>query len=176
MATKTRNFNELRKRARKQHADWDANVAERKRAIDDALALAQLRQSRHVTQVQLAETLGISQGNVSRLEGRSDIYLSTLRSYIEALGGHLEIAAVFDDERLPVNIGLNEYRRTRQPPGAQRDPYSRDRIGAALYREALAPAFGFSDSRLECGARCRARVWLFVTRRVAWRCVPVASR
>jgi DNA-binding XRE family transcriptional regulator len=108
MATKTKNFNELRKRVRKQHPDWDANVAERKRAIDDALALAQLRQSRHLTQVQLAETLGISQGNVSRLEGRSDVYLSTLRSYIEALGGHLEIAAVFDDERLPVNVGPTE--------------------------------------------------------------------
>jgi DNA-binding XRE family transcriptional regulator len=108
MATKTKNFNELRKRARKQHPDWDVNVAERKRAIEDALALAQLRQSRHLTQVQLAETLGISQGNVSRLEGRSDIYLSTLRSYIEALGGHLEITAVFDDERLPVNVGPTE--------------------------------------------------------------------
>ena len=40
MATKTKNFNELRDRARKQHPNWDANVAERKRAIDDALALA----------------------------------------------------------------------------------------------------------------------------------------
>jgi DNA-binding XRE family transcriptional regulator len=108
MATKTKNFNELRKRARKQHPDWDVNVAERKRAIEDALALAQLRQSRHLTQVQLAETLGISQGNVSRLEGRRDLYLSTLRSYIEALGGHLEITAVFDDERLPVNVGPTE--------------------------------------------------------------------
>ena len=107
MATKTKNFNELRDRARKQHPNWDANVAERKRAIDDALALAQLRQARHLTQVQLAETLGISQGNVSRLETRNDIYLSTLRSYIAALGGHLEIAAVFDDQRLPVNIGPN---------------------------------------------------------------------
>ena len=41
----------------------------------------------------------------TRLEGRSDIYLSTLRSYIEALGGHLEIAAVFGDERLPMKVG-----------------------------------------------------------------------
>jgi DNA-binding XRE family transcriptional regulator len=105
MATKTKNFNELRDRAREQHPEWDANVGERKRAIDDALALAQLRQARHLTQVQLAETLGISQGNVSRLESRNDIYLSTLRGYVEALGGHLEIAAVFDDQRLPVNIG-----------------------------------------------------------------------
>lgn len=105
MATKTRNFNELRERARRSDPDWEGNVAERKQAIEDVLALAQLRQSRHVTQVQLAETLGISQGNVSRLEGRSDVYLSTLRSYIEALGGHLEITAVFDSERLPVDVG-----------------------------------------------------------------------
>lgn len=105
MAAKTKNFNELRKRARARDPEWDANVAERVRAIEDVLALAQLRQSRHVTQVQLAETLGISQGNVSRLEARSDVYLSTLRSYVEALGGRLEIAAVFDDERVAVHVG-----------------------------------------------------------------------
>lgn len=105
MATKTKNFNELRDRARRGDPDWDAKVAERQRAIEDALALAQLRQSRQVTQVQLAEQLGISQGNVSRLETRSDVYLSTLRSYVEALGGHLEIAAVFGDERVAVAVG-----------------------------------------------------------------------
>ena len=108
MATKTKNFNQLRQKARARDPEWDANVAERLRAIEDALALAQLRQSRNVTQVQLADTLGISQGNVSRLEGRSDVYLSTLRSYVEALGGHLEIAAVFDDERVTVAVGEPE--------------------------------------------------------------------
>jgi DNA-binding Xre family transcriptional regulator len=108
MATKTKNFNELRERARRRDPEWDANVTERQRAIEDALALADLRQSRHVTQVQLAEALGISQGNVSRLEGRSDVYLSTLRSYVEALGGHLEIAAVFDDQRVTVEVGPSE--------------------------------------------------------------------
>jgi DNA-binding XRE family transcriptional regulator len=105
MAAKTRNFNELRQRARERDPDWDAKVAERQQAMQDALALAELRQSRHITQVQLADTLGISQGNVSRLEARSDVYLSTLRSYVEALGGHLEIAAVFPDERVPVDVG-----------------------------------------------------------------------
>jgi hypothetical protein len=50
----------------------------------------------------------MTQGNASRPEGRSDIYLSTLRSYVEALGGHLEIAAVFGDERLPVKVGPAE--------------------------------------------------------------------
>lgn len=104
MAAKTKNFNELRDAARARDREWDTNVTERTRAIKDALALAQLRQSRHITQVQLAETLGISQGNISRLETRSDVYLSTLRGYIEALGGHLEIAAVFDDARVTVDV------------------------------------------------------------------------
>jgi predicted transcriptional regulator len=44
----------------------------------DALALADLRESLNVTQVQFAEQLGISHGNVSRVEGRTDVYLSTL--------------------------------------------------------------------------------------------------
>lgn len=105
MAAKSKNFNELRDKARARDPQWDSNVSERVRAIEDALALADLRQSRNVTQVQLAERLGIAQGNVSRMESRSDVYLSTLRSYVEALGGHLEIAAVFDDGRLPLVIG-----------------------------------------------------------------------
>lgn len=62
----------------------------------------------HPPRVQLAEQLSISQGNVSRLEARSDVYLSTLRSYVEALGGHLEIAAVFGDERVAVAVGPGE--------------------------------------------------------------------
>lgn len=108
MAIKTKNFNELRKRAHDRDPDWNAKVAERRRAMTDALALADLRQARHVTQVQLAGELGISQGNVSRLESRGDVYLSTLRSYVEALGGHLEIAAVFDEQRLPVAVGQDK--------------------------------------------------------------------
>jgi transcriptional regulator with XRE-family HTH domain len=64
----------------------------------DALALAELRASRDLTQVHLARALGVSQPNVSRIEHQEDVYLSTLRSYVQALGGQLEIRAVFDDE------------------------------------------------------------------------------
>jgi DNA-binding Xre family transcriptional regulator len=112
MATKTKKFNNLRERARQRDPDWDVKVAEHQRAMQDALALAELRHSRNITQVQLAEELGISQGNVSRLEARSEVYLSTLRSYVEALGGHLEIAAVFGEERVAVAVGSGESRRT----------------------------------------------------------------
>jgi transcriptional regulator with XRE-family HTH domain len=86
--------------------------------MEDAVALAELRQSRHITQIDLAAELGITQGNVSRMEKRSEIYLSTLRSYIEALGGHLEITAVFDDERVPVAVGAGK----RRSVAAYREP------------------------------------------------------
>jgi len=73
-------------------------VERHKRAIRDALALARLRESRSVTQEQMARALHVSQANVSRIEHGDDLYLSTLRSYISALGGRLEVNAVFPEE------------------------------------------------------------------------------
>jgi DNA-binding Xre family transcriptional regulator len=105
MPRKIKTFDELVERTRKNNPNWGANVGEYQRAAEDAVALGKLRESRNVTQVDLAAELGISQGNVSRMENRSEIYLSTLRSYIEALGGRLEITAVFDDDRVPVAVG-----------------------------------------------------------------------
>jgi hypothetical protein len=66
--------------------------------------LDQLRKSRKVTQVQMAKKLKIGQGSISKLESRSDAYISTLRSYIKALGGTLVMHAVFPDKT--VNIEL----------------------------------------------------------------------
>jgi transcriptional regulator with XRE-family HTH domain len=95
--TKTKSFGEL---ARKAKADPSrrARIAAHKRAIDDALALAALRNERGATQHQLAQALGTSQANVSRVEHQEDVYLSTLRGYVEGLGGALEINAVFPDQ------------------------------------------------------------------------------
>lgn len=80
-------------------------AVESARALRDAIALHELRRTRGVTQVALASRLGKSQGAVSELERREDVYLSSLREYVEALGGQLEVAAVFDDERMPIAIG-----------------------------------------------------------------------
>lgn len=84
--------------------DMEATAAESRRALRDALGLARIRTERQVTQVELAVRLDRSQGNVSELERRSDVYLSTLREYVEALGGELEINAVFDGERRPIAV------------------------------------------------------------------------
>jgi DNA-binding XRE family transcriptional regulator len=62
---------------------------------DTVLALADLREQFGVTQRQLAKSLEVSQPNVSKIEQQHDLMLSTLAAYVNALGGHLELKAVF---------------------------------------------------------------------------------
>jgi DNA-binding XRE family transcriptional regulator len=75
-----------------------AKVEEYKRAMRDVLAIEELRAGRHLTQEQVARALGVSQANVSQIEHQENVYLRTLSNYIAALGGHLEVRAVFPDE------------------------------------------------------------------------------
>ncbi len=70
--------------------------------------LNELRRARKITQNELARLMATTQPNVSRIENGREMELSTLRGYVEALGGHLEVSAVFDDERFPVTIGRDE--------------------------------------------------------------------
>lgn len=83
-----------------------ARVDEHKQAILAAMCLSQLRKARGLTQLQLAEQLGVSQVDVSRIENADDTQLSTLRRYVDALGGHLELRAVFVDDTQPVRLTL----------------------------------------------------------------------
>jgi DNA-binding XRE family transcriptional regulator len=69
-------------------------------AMRDALALAEAREACDMTQQELARILGVSQANVSRIEREGDVYRSTLRNYVEALGGRLEIVAIFPEKTL----------------------------------------------------------------------------
>jgi transcriptional regulator with XRE-family HTH domain len=69
--------------------------AEAKRMIEEELTLRDLRKAHQMTQEKLAAVLGVKQESVSNLEKRSDMLLSTLREYVEALGGELEIRAIF---------------------------------------------------------------------------------
>jgi DNA-binding XRE family transcriptional regulator len=72
-----------------------------------AFALAEIRRMRSFTQAEIAHFLEVSQPALSALEHRNDVVLSTLRAYIEALGGRLEVSAVFDDD-VRVRIELAE--------------------------------------------------------------------
>src|ERR1700739_3103031 len=62
-----------------------------------SMPLDALRGSRQLTQVQMANLLKISQGAVSKVERRTDMFVSTLRNYVRAIGGDLEIRAVFPE-------------------------------------------------------------------------------
>lgn len=68
------------------------------------LPLEQLRAARQLTQTNLAQVLGVNQSAVSKLEKRTDMYLSTLRSYIEAMGGTLDIQAVFPEGSVRIEM------------------------------------------------------------------------
>jgi transcriptional regulator with XRE-family HTH domain len=92
-----RNFREL----------LEAMPPDRRRRIENrfqkslaAMPLDQLRKAQQMTQLQLAEILGVNQGEVSKIEHRSDICVSALAEYIEAIGGRLEIRAVFRDREV----------------------------------------------------------------------------
>jgi transcriptional regulator with XRE-family HTH domain len=72
--------------------------AEKARMRAEIHALRRLRMARDMTQTQLAEVLGMTQGELSRLEARSDIMLSTLRRVIQGMGGKMEIHVLFDGD------------------------------------------------------------------------------
>ena len=61
------------------------------------MPLNELRQARGLSQKTLAEMLHVQQPSIAKIEKRTDMYLSTLRSHIEAMGGELEIVARFPD-------------------------------------------------------------------------------
>lgn len=73
---------------------------ERRRAT-----LAQVRQAVGLTQAQLAEELGLAQGDVSKIERRENLRLMTLARFIEATGGQLRIVAMYDDTEVDLAIG-----------------------------------------------------------------------
>ena len=95
----TKPFREL---LEKMPAHRRRNVARRVQETLAAMPLEELRKARRMTQARLAETLGVKQGEVSKIEHRTDVYLNTLAGYIEALGGKLEIRAVFPDREMRI--------------------------------------------------------------------------
>jgi predicted transcriptional regulator len=84
-----------------------ARVQERVIEALREMPLAELRQARMMTQQQIADTLKIKQASVSKMEGQTDMYISTIRKYIEAMGGELEIIAKFPEGNVKVETFEN---------------------------------------------------------------------
>jgi len=91
-----KNLSELR--TRMSAAAREASAAEHLR-LGEEMSLHDLRRARELTQAKIAGELQIGQGDVSKLERRTDKYVSTLAGYLQAVGADLEIRAVFPDGR-----------------------------------------------------------------------------
>ncbi|OFW07331.1 MAG: transcriptional regulator [Acidobacteria bacterium RIFCSPLOWO2_02_FULL_68_18] len=94
----------------KMSPDARARVDARVKQAIAEMPLHQLRRAREFTQATLAETMGTSQGEVSKIEQRTDCYISTLRSYVEAMHGELEIIARFPDGQ---TVKINQFSELR---------------------------------------------------------------
>ena len=87
------------------------------------LRLGDIREAVGKTQVELAAELGLGQGSVSKIESAADMYLSTLRRYVEALGGELEVLARFPEGTVVPIASLAVAKRgarTRAPAGKKK--------------------------------------------------------
>jgi transcriptional regulator with XRE-family HTH domain len=78
-------------------------AAEKTNILLNAMPLQELRHARNLSQEQLAQTLSVKQAAVSKLEKRTDMYVSTLRNFIKAMGGDLEIVAKFPDGSVQIS-------------------------------------------------------------------------
>lgn len=100
-----------------RRARVEARVQE---SIQD-MALAELRAARDLTQKHLSDVLGVKQSAVSKLERRADMYVSTLRSFIKAMGGDLEIRAVFPDGAVRITQFQDLAQEESQPVATSRE-------------------------------------------------------
>ena len=98
--SKTRPFKQLRdEMSPERQAKNRANAKE----LLLQMPLSELRQAQSLTQVQLAETLKISQPSVAKIENQTDMYVSTLRRFITAMGGELKIVASFSQGDIEIS-------------------------------------------------------------------------
>jgi predicted transcriptional regulator len=87
-------FSQLRTKMSIESQEQSAVKAE---AMLAEMPLNELRQARGLSQKMLADVLHVQQPAIAKLEKRTDMYISTLRSHIEAMGGELEVVAKFPD-------------------------------------------------------------------------------
>lgn len=80
--------------------------------LGEEMDLAEVRRALKLSQEEIGQTLQIKQGSVAKIEKRADMYVSTLRRFIEAMGGELEIVARFPDHAVKIRnfSELNEKR------------------------------------------------------------------
>jgi DNA-binding transcriptional regulator YiaG len=106
-----RSFAELRARMSPRAKAKAEAEAQR---LGEEMDLSEVRRALKLSQEEIGQTLQINQGSVAKIEKRADMYVSTLRRFIEAMGGELEIVARFADHAVKIKnfSDLNEKERT----------------------------------------------------------------
>ena len=104
----SRNLNDFHAPSQSDHNDHEGLPMDRALA---SMPLDALRDARQLTQVQMAQLLKISQGAVSKVERRTDMFVSTLRNYVRAIGGDLQIRAVFPEG----DVLIDQFTDLKQP-------------------------------------------------------------
>jgi DNA-binding XRE family transcriptional regulator len=95
-----KNFKTLREKMSPESRERSRALAAKYRA---EMPLDELREAREMTQVTLAQILKVNQAAVSKIERRTDMYVSTLQNFIKAMGGELRITAEFPDGAVEIN-------------------------------------------------------------------------
>src|SRR5437762_3894831 len=103
-----RNFSKLRD---KMSSAARAESEREFRRMVEEMPLRKLRPARELTQENLASVLHVKQSEVSKIERRTDMYLSTLASYVKAMGGILEVRAAFPN----VVVKINQFEALTEP-------------------------------------------------------------
>lgn len=142
--------------------DRKERIHQERLLLDLEVALAELRKRRGLSQLSLAETLGTSQPNVSRIEREDDIQLSTLAGYIAGLGGELHISVAFTDdgEHIPLTpAAVNRMKGSSDmAKGNDSDRYvvpNSDRGGWDVKKEKAGRASAHTDTKKEAVDRAR---------------------
>lgn len=104
-----KNFRQLEA---KMGSERRAKVAARVEALLRDMPLDELREARAMTQEHLAKILNVNQSAISKMERRADMYVSTLQDFVRAMGGQLEIRAVFPDGTVRISQ-FSELAKTR---------------------------------------------------------------
>jgi DNA-binding transcriptional regulator YiaG len=105
-------FAELRARMSPMAQAVAATEAQR---IGDEMNLAEVRRALRLSREELSQILQVGQGSVAKMEKRADMYVSTLRRFIEAMGGELEIVARFSDHSVKIKNFSDLTEREREP-------------------------------------------------------------
>lgn len=121
----------------RERAEIEANA---RKLAAEMTTVKKLRKARKLTQVEIAKRLGIAQENVSRLENRTDMLVSTLRDYVTAMGGDLRLVALFPGETM-IEVTFRDLRDPMEDAkaashGARRSPAAKARASTRTGKRA----------------------------------------